>query len=531
MRINKALQKEKIVLLAAITMMAIIFSVSTVSAATEVYVNQTGLDDPSAGTITNPFATIQYGINQVSKDGTVNIMPGTYTGTGNKEITVTKNVTIIGSGKDNTIIDAQNSGRVFIIENDTYVTIKNLTIKNAKNDAPVGDNSNLGGAIYNKGTLDIENVKFMGNQGHKGSGIANEGVLTVANSTFSGGVDNEWGGAIMNMGILTVTDSTFTSNTAQYEGGAIFNHYEATITGSTFENNIAGTKGGAIFSVSMLYESILEAHNNRFIGNKILNADPSWFLPDLTGAQPNDIYLAAHEEYPYNATMNVTNNWWGSSTGPTTGQIFVYGPKGKSTYSPWLTSDPNNPDKTSPTAYANSKGGLYSYDKNVRLYMSEPGTIYYTLNGITPTTSSFKYTGGPILISSTTTLKFIAVDLAGNLSPVYTEKYTIDKVRPTITSVSIKNQATGVSRTSTIVIKFSENIKTGFNWNKMYVKNLSTGKLIPISRSISGNTLYIKTSTRTANTWYQVYIPGYSVKDSAGNNLASGYWFKFQTGK
>ncbi|MGF7119213.1 chitobiase/beta-hexosaminidase C-terminal domain-containing protein [Methanobacterium oryzae] len=188
-------------------------------------------------------------------------------------------------------------------------------------------------------------------------------------------------------------------------------------------------------------------------------------------------------------------------------------------------------DKKVPTAYANSKGGLYNYDKNVRLYMGEAGTIYYTLNGSTPTTSSTKYTGGPILISSTTTLKFIAVDLTGNLSPVYTEKYTIDKVRPIITSVSIKNGATGVSRTSTIVIKFSKNIKTSFNWNKFYVKNLKTGKLIPISRIISGNTLYIKTSARTANTWYQVYIPGYSVKDSAGNNLAKGYWFKFQTGK
>ncbi|MGF7117267.1 Ig-like domain-containing protein [Methanobacterium oryzae] len=185
-----------------------------------------------------------------------------------------------------------------------------------------------------------------------------------------------------------------------------------------------------------------------------------------------------------------------------------------------------------PTAYANSKGGLYNYDKSVRLYMSKPGTIYYTLNGSTPTTSSTHYNGEPILISSTTTLKFIAVDLEGTLSPAYTEKYTIDKVRPNITSVNIKNQATGVSRTSTIVIKFSENITSSISWNKFYIKNLSTGKPVAISKWISGNTLYLKTTyNRYAYTWYQVYIPGYSVKDSAGNNLASGYWFKFRTGR
>ncbi len=188
-------------------------------------------------------------------------------------------------------------------------------------------------------------------------------------------------------------------------------------------------------------------------------------------------------------------------------------------------------DKTTPTAYANSKGGLYNYNKNVRLYMSEPGTIYYTTNGSTPTTASTKYTDG-ITVSSTTTLKFFAVDKAGNKSPVYTEKYTIDKTAPKVISTTPKNYATGISRTSTITIKFSENIKTSINWNKFYIKNLTTGKLMAFTKSISGNTLYLKTtSSRAAYTWYQVYIPGYSVKDSAGNNLASGYWLKFKTGK
>ena len=90
-------------------------------------------------------------------------------------------------------------------------------------------------------------------------------------------------------------------------------------------------------------------------------------------------------------------------------------------------------DNIVPELVLDNKGGLFNYNKAVRIWMSEAGTIYYTRNGSTPTTSSAKY-AGPIVITSTTTLKFIAVDLAGNLSPVYTQKYTIDKTVPRLIS-------------------------------------------------------------------------------------------------
>ena len=138
--------------------------------------------------------------------------------------------------------------------------------------------------------------------------------------------------------------------------------------------------------------------------------------------------------------------------------------------------------------------------------MSKNGTIYYTTNGVIPTTSSNKYTG-PIVITVTTNLKFIAVDLAGNKSPTYTQTYTIDKIPPKVLSTSPKNLAKGISRTATITLKFSENIKTSTNWSKIYIKDLNTGKIIAISKSISKNTLTIKTGKKSANHWYKIYIP------------------------
>lgn len=187
-------------------------------------------------------------------------------------------------------------------------------------------------------------------------------------------------------------------------------------------------------------------------------------------------------------------------------------------------------DKIPPTANASLASGLYNVTKSVTLKMSEIGSIYYTTNGITPTTSSKKYTGA-ITISSTTTLKFLAVDAVGNKSPVYIMTYKIDKTAPKVSSTSPKSGATGVSRTSTIAIKFSESVKASVSWSKVYVKNLSTGKVVAISKWISGNTIYIKmTLNRYAYNWYQVYIPSSAVKDSAGNN-AAGYTLKFETGK
>lgn len=182
------------------------------------------------------------------------------------------------------------------------------------------------------------------------------------------------------------------------------------------------------------------------------------------------------------------------------------------------------------TANTNIKTGLYNTAKKITLSMNTAGTIYYSINGTIPNNTSIKYTG-PLTISSTTTLKFIATNTEGNKSPVYTEKYTIDKTSPKITSINPKNGAKGYSRTAALSIKFSENIKTSTNWSKIYIKNLNTAKTVEISKLMSSNTLNIKmTKKRLAYNQYLVYIPTAAVKDNANNNLASSYTFKFKTG-
>jgi hypothetical protein len=87
------------------------------------------------------------------------------------------------------------------------------------------------------------------------------------------------------------------------------------------------------------------------------------------------------------------------------------------------------------TVSATPRGGSYGSAQTVTLTCTPGsgatcGAIHYTTDGSTPTTSSPAYSG-PITVSTSTTLKFFALDNLGRGSVVVTEMYVIDSTAPT----------------------------------------------------------------------------------------------------
>lgn len=109
-----------------------------------------------------------------------------------------------------------------------------------------------------------------------------------------------------------------------------------------------------------------------------------------------------------------------------------------------------------PTPNSNNNGGLFAiasrpiYTKTEGVYndvtevaveLDAPGTIYYTLNGDTPTTRSNKYTG-PITLTKTTVLRSLSVENGKYISDISNASYIINENHTMpVMSVSIDNSS------------------------------------------------------------------------------------------
>lgn len=223
--------------------------------------------DPEQGS----FDDLKNSIDNVCDGST--LYPNTsYTATDDCEIKLDKTLTIDGQGNT---IDCNGKCRAFESEYGD-ITLKNLIIKNGV--------ANYGGAIFSYGSakFTIINCTFINNHGEYGGGAiydnaayndrAAEKSLTIIDSTFEcNSVKENVGGAVYSKGMMTIQNSSFMQNIAPY-GGAVYCENTMFVSSSNFTSNHASeyllrtNEGGAIYCRGDL---ICEDCN--FIGNQAEN--------------------------------------------------------------------------------------------------------------------------------------------------------------------------------------------------------------------------------------------------------------------
>ena len=216
------------------------------------------------------------------------------------DIYLSSNVTMLASEADNLngivvdhlvnlkcdgfTINANNLGRIFNVTS----TADKLNIYNAN---LINGNADIGGAIYNTGSVYAYNTNFINNTAATmGGAVFNNGTLTIQKCIVdnnditkrtSSDSEDYGGAAIYNWkeGTLKVTNSNFTNNIKNYKNGdnlvgAITTIGNATVSGSNFVNN-SGRWGGAISATGAELRknsSTLTVSNTIFKDNSALYA-------------------------------------------------------------------------------------------------------------------------------------------------------------------------------------------------------------------------------------------------------------------
>ncbi|MDY9924651.1 hypothetical protein [Methanobacterium sp.] len=376
-----------------------------------------GLDTNDGYSWTSPKLTIQNATGTVSSNGTVTIADGVYSGYGNTNITVNRNMTIQGQSQSGTIINGTNTNWIFTIPSDVNVTIGNLTFTNGT--------GSRGGAILNHGDLTVENCTFtnntatmdtyaggwgggaicnladdrsitttvtnctfQNNNAYRGSAILNYCdisdhyiISTVTNCSFTNNTANTFG-TIYNLaddGYINslVTNCNFTNNTAAWDAGAIANYCRIgsitnTAINSTFSNNHADRNGGAIanwingdqsqISINFtLINSTLTNNTANVSGGAIYNFNWCTRGSINTTAHFNsfvgNLAPTGSAIYNDNSSVNATLNWWGSNVDPTTVTNLI---SGIVDANPWVILSVN----TTPSTIKNGETSAITADFN-----------------------------------------------------------------------------------------------------------------------------------------------------------------------
>jgi hypothetical protein len=235
---------------------------SLAAAASPIYVRVDGDDVNCDGTIDAAYPgsgtglscavrTVQEGINLVDPGGTVMVGTGVFA----ENVSISKDLTLMGADAGGTIIDGGGSSRVVYVNINVDLTISDVTIRNGGGFTGAGIYVTSGSVLTLTGSIMSNNTSCSGCSG-AGLYLAHGASAVISNCSF---VDNTTGASADGAGVfnwrnpLTVVGSTFSGNDSSGRGGAIFSGLAGsslTVIDSTFSDNTVtgtGASGGAIW--------------------------------------------------------------------------------------------------------------------------------------------------------------------------------------------------------------------------------------------------------------------------------------------
>jgi hypothetical protein len=219
-----------------------------------------------------------------------------------------------------------------------------------------------------------------------------------------------------------------------------------------------------IIATFVSYSAYAQASISISTDKKFYNSGDIITISGFTGSYIPDTPVAIIIRNPYGtvidaAQVNVGNDMFYSTTVNTGGGLWTtagtytveahYGNKNimNNTYFNYNIKQPLNTTNAAnkvPNTTANPPGGSYTTEQQVTLTSDRPATIYYTTDGSDPTDSS-THDSSPITgisITSTTVLKFYAVDVLGHKELIKMEIY---EIKPPIPIVAIVVSGTTVA--------------------------------------------------------------------------------------
>lgn len=156
-----------------------------------------------------------------------------------KTLEIERGVTITGPGKDCLTVSGENRVRVISVRDTAgTVSLENMTIANGASHGTGGTNGK-GAGIFNQGRLVLSNVVLKNNNADDGSGIFNakSGNLTLNASALVGNRAANLGGAIFNDGTVSVTRNTFKGNRDVKNHGDIYSSGKISMAQNVMEDS------------------------------------------------------------------------------------------------------------------------------------------------------------------------------------------------------------------------------------------------------------------------------------------------------